>query len=1065
MAEKLPFEKIFPYFSYRWRYNDGQYSPYAPFSKVAFIPKDPDIEDFFRRGHNTAVANKLEQITLQNIDKGGPDVEAVDILYTESISSTIYVLKTIEIPEDERGDGTTLEIQLKERGFGASLPDSELQRQFDQVPRSAKAQEVTANRVIYANYITKFNQNDNLKIELGQAVFADPLNGPALKGNRTYEVGVAYMDRFGRIGGMLTQKAPENDTEGSSIKTPFTQRFRPTLTAKILSDPPEWAKFYRYYVKDVSGEHFNLSGFNIYNDGGRDDNNSDNVYIQFNSTDRNKITEDTVLIPRRHTFERQINGAAIENIFAGESRHPVLAIENEGPDVVKAQIEERSISNFITLPENAACNRVSSATQGQTGVAVASTTVGQTTLVIDDEGQADVWRSVINSLNNYFLSQDSSATQFDQAYGANPSTSQTINVSGFADRLALKIIERSATRTTYTTDYVLIDSIEFMKISTQGGPAGTNNRKHRNAFKFTLSDRLDDNGNITSGTGLSTGGVNFHSDGITSDLKIAKLGLSEDGKNKLKGSFFVKIPRKFSTSATILASGTGLIAGQTPFDADGNVASNEIKEINFETEPISDSNLDLYFEGNRTYEVRDDEGNITEHGQTNTIEFANCIATAEDTSKEVYLESRKVFDKFNTVEIAKGIRASSPEPRYAEENRKTGLIFSGLYNSKTGLNELNRFSNADQIFKELEPNYGGIQKLFTLDTNLLALAEDKVFKILADKDALFNADDGVNVTATNRVLGQAIAYQGDYGISTHPESFVFFRNNVYFSDAKRGSIVQLTPINGQFQPISQKGMSNFFRDRLSALQTTTATDSDGNIFNTAKIVGAYDGHKKLYIVSIQGYNQSDASIGSESIPNETSNITVGYSLNSQGWTSRYSFIPETGVTMNNKFFTFKNGKAYLHHSNTANRNTFYGVAGSSEVQIIFNDNPSFVSDWLALNYEGTTGWTVSEIIGEQDAAFNITNVRLLDSQNAGFDGWFLKEGKYHGSIVGTQPVYIVQPGSSIGSDGFYPLIQDGSNTQDISGTKGFFLKARFKNTSTSACELAAVGSEYYISQT
>ena len=260
-------------------------------------------------------------------------------------------------------------------------------------------------------------------------------------------------------------------------------------------------------------------------------------------------------------------------------------------------------------------------------------------------------------------------------------------------------------------------------------------------------------------------------------------------------------------------------------------------------------------------------------------------------------------------------------------------------------------------------------------------------------------------------------------------------------------------------------MSNFFRDRLGSLQTTTATDNDGNIFNTAKVLGLYDGHKKNYLVSIQGYNQSDASIGSESIPNETSNITVGYSLNSQGWTSRYSFIPETGISMNNRFFTFKNGKAYLHHSNTANRNTFYGVAGSSEVQIIFNDNPSFVSDWLALNYEGTTGWTVEEIIGEQDAAFNITNVRLLDSEDSNFNGWFLKEGKYHGSIVGTQPVYIVQPGSSIGSDGFYPLIQDGSNTQDISGTKGFFLKARFKNTSTSACELAAVGSEYYISQT
>ena len=138
MSEKLPFEKIFPYFSYRWRYNDGQYSPYAPFSKVAFIPKDPDIEDFFRRGHNTSVANKLEQITLKDIDRGGPDVVAVDILYTESISSTIYVLKTIEIPEAERGNGSPLTIQLKERGFGASLPDSELQRQFDQVPKVRK---------------------------------------------------------------------------------------------------------------------------------------------------------------------------------------------------------------------------------------------------------------------------------------------------------------------------------------------------------------------------------------------------------------------------------------------------------------------------------------------------------------------------------------------------------------------------------------------------------------------------------------------------------------------------------------------------------------------------------------------------------------------------------------------------------------------------------------------------------------------------------------------------------------------------------------------------------------
>ena len=43
-AEKLlqpdaPFENIFPRFSYRWQYEDGQYSPYAPFTQPAFISK------------------------------------------------------------------------------------------------------------------------------------------------------------------------------------------------------------------------------------------------------------------------------------------------------------------------------------------------------------------------------------------------------------------------------------------------------------------------------------------------------------------------------------------------------------------------------------------------------------------------------------------------------------------------------------------------------------------------------------------------------------------------------------------------------------------------------------------------------------------------------------------------------------------------------------------------------------------------------------------------------------------------------------------------------------------
>ena len=62
-------------------------------------------------------------------------------------------------------------------------------------------------------------------------------------------------------------------------------------------------------------------------------------------------------------------------------------------------------------------------------------------------------------------------------------------------------------------------------------------------------------------------------------------------------------------------------------------------------------------------------------------------------------------------------------------------------------------------------------------------------------------------------------------------------------------------------------MSNFWRDRIGTAD---------------KLIGAYDGAKMQYVLSMQGYDQNAVSIGSETIPNETSNITLGYSLRSEG---------------------------------------------------------------------------------------------------------------------------------------------------------------------------------------
>jgi hypothetical protein len=1030
---KKPFESIFPYFSFRWRYIDGEYSPYAPFNKVTFTPEEPDIEDFFKQGHNTSMTNSVEKILLQGIDRGGPDVVAVDLLYTESISSTVYILKTIEIPENERGNGQGISLKIDKRSFSSALPNNELSRAFDNVPLLAKAQEITANRLMYGNYLSKYDHTIikngvatplDFAIELDTITISSADNGPAIKSDRTYEVGVSYIDKYGRIGGLLTQKGSNVAKEGSAFKTDFSYEYRPTLIAKIKSEAPEWAKFYRYYVKDVSGEHFNLSGFNIYNDGTSADTESDNVYVQFNSTDRNKISDDTVLIPRRHTFGTRRVGTSYENIFTSQSRHQVLDIENEAPDVVKNQVNARTSTKIFTwtdnIRDNAASIRIVPSGSGSNSASNSALTNGQTVIYIKD-GSGNDWdeQGLLNPFNQYIASQG--GTEKLGVKNNTPVTQNTtVDMSAYESNLVVEFVNSAG-----TSKRTIVNEVQMVGRANQ-----------RNTVKLTLGFQLDDDNQITSTTGV--GGIpsaDFDLDFETitaknpEEIKFYKYGLSDEGKERLQGSFWVKIPRK--TADAVI---TQIPTGQTDYDEEGKVSL--IREINFETEPINDSNIDLYWEAAKTLSVEDS------HGKTNSVDWANCITTIEPITKKVYLESTRILDKFNSVSLAKGIRVNTPDARYAQERRKSGLIFSDLYNSKTGINGLNSFNLSIGITKELEPNYGGIQKLHTLDTNLLAFTEDKIFRILADKDALFNADDGVNVVATNLVLGQTQPIRGAFGISTHPESFATFGENIYFSDAKRGTVMQLTPSNGQLFPISSLGMSNFFKDRLNTV---------------SKVIGSHDGSKNAYVISLQGYNPSDLAIGTEAIVGEDGNLTLGYSPRSKGWTSRYSFIPESGITLYNKYYTFKNGNAYLHNSETGLRNNFYGTQYNSEVQVIFNDGPGFVKDWLSLNYEGSVGWTAEEIIADQDSDI-ISDVRILDNI------WFEKEGRYYGAIAGTEPVYIIDPSGVADNNGFFPLIQDGNNTRTTAGTKGFFEKVKFRNTSTAVRELFAISTEYYISQ-
>ena len=199
------------------------------------------------------------------------------------------------------------------------------------------------------------------------------------------------------------------------------------------------------------------------------------------------------------------------------------------------------------------------------------------------------------------------------------------------------------------------------------------------------------------------------------------------------------------------------------------------------------------------------------------------------------VESNRIRDNYNLPYISNGVKASTTlEQEYREEHRKYGLIYSGIYNSVSGINNLNQFIQAEKITKDINPIYGSIQKLHSRDSDLVALCEDKILRISANKDALFNADGNPQLIATDRVLGQTIPFAGEYGISTNPESFASEAYRSYFSDKVRGAVLRLS--KDGLTPISDFGMKDWFRDELRL---------------TRRVVGSFDDRNQEYNIKLE----------------------------------------------------------------------------------------------------------------------------------------------------------------------------------------------------------------------
>jgi hypothetical protein len=965
------FQEKFPTFSYRYKYTNNQYSTFAPFSLPAFVPGN--FKYLTKDGFNAGMLNSITSatitgwntdISLQFSNTANSLIKEIDILYKTSNDQNVYVVDTIK----ESGGNFENTYTIEDNEIYKVVESMQLLRNFDSVPRRSLAQEIVGNRIVYANYTENFNYTGTPKFIISTAnITSDTYNQKlSIKSNRTYQFGIVFQDTYGRKTPVFTgtDSTIEIGKENSTNNIQFTVK-----TDDIVGTLPAEITHFKYFIKEISKEYYNIAISNYYDDG------EGFAYLSIPSADRNKISENDYLV-----FKKQ-NGTTLS--YSGTqdaNRYKVIDIKNDPPQILnrdvavnnnfgcnfgdkfgsqtlltnkKAGMTPVSGFNKIQVAGMGESNYINAAAEAllKPGAKIrfkASTSLRYTKAYevasVRTAGSSGSTLTAEVTFKNFFTED------VDQLYDDSNkilakvtefvTESETIGNSNFDGKFFVKIKANQELKDNFDTH---VNEGDFLVLgSTYSVPAGSSvtGGYHlstltvgSNTFTITTSEvenhaaskYEDDNffNNIVTGNYIRISDTNFNNElKFSNYYKITSVTKSNGGA--ADAEFAVTLATNLlvavSTDQVIRLEVLNVVK-----ESDSDSSSPAI----FEIEP-DDGLLDLYYETQETFPVSELEV-VKTLSYANSINFGNGV------------ESDRIRDDFNAPVIGKGVRVSTViDEVYAEETLTNRFIYSQLYNSSSGVNRLNQFIIADKITKDINPSHGSIQLIKTRDTDLITLCEDKCFRVQANKDALFTADGNAQVTASLNVLGQVIPYVGEYGISKNPESFAQYGFRAFFTDRVRGVVLRLS--RDGLSEISALGMSDFFSDKLANV--------NGSVF------GSYDDRKNSYNLSFTNQLNSDTT------------ETISFNEKINGWTSRKSFVPETAISLNNNYFSFKAGSMYKHHSNTET-NDFYTVttailsqATSYSYEITLTQSNSDIAVGMYVSGETIpSGVTVSSLAG------------------------------------------------------------------------------------------------------
>ena len=234
-------QDLFVRFSYRFKFDDEEYSIMAPFSQPTFIPQQ---KGYFLEGDEAAAYRStilaFMQNGVQNVELIIPLPDAqeklgdqtddtykiieLDILYKESDARAVKVLDTINI-DNLNSSSNIYKYNYQSRKPYKTLPERQTVRVYDRVPVRAVSQEISGNRVMYGNFQSQHTPPATLDYNVGASgknttVFTNWAEYPnhTLKQNRNYQVGFILADKFGRQSSVILSSV---DSAGQTVGGTF----------------------------------------------------------------------------------------------------------------------------------------------------------------------------------------------------------------------------------------------------------------------------------------------------------------------------------------------------------------------------------------------------------------------------------------------------------------------------------------------------------------------------------------------------------------------------------------------------------------------------------------------------------------------------------------------------------------------------------------------------------------------------------------------------------------------------------------------------------------------------